>query len=36
MAVTWIGVIKGSSISRAIDYVANPDKTNEDVFHSAL
>jgi len=34
MAVTWIGVIKGSSISRAIDYVANPDKTNEDVFHS--
>lgn len=34
MAVTWIGVIKGSSIHRAIDYVTNPDKTTEDIFFS--
>ena len=29
MAVTWIGVIKEERIDRAIDYVANPDKTAE-------
>ena len=38
MAVTWIGVIKGARIDRAIDYVANPEKTAEktkdDGFHS--
>ncbi|MDO5323689.1 MAG: relaxase/mobilization nuclease domain-containing protein [Clostridia bacterium] len=34
MAVTWIGVIKGSGISRSINYVANPDKTTEDAFYS--